>query len=164
MKKAPVLSMEMVRRTGSIVGMTGGHALVYRFCTDVENGVQPNEADMKAVAYALRAAITGANMSESMDEVGRRLGLAKKQGKRLSEQSQWLEKASRVAQYMLETISEIEAGADPKLAEAEVRRRHADALEIGDRAMGNLINKHKDAAKLILKATSGAEPPSGLWK
>lgn len=164
MTKPPPLSMELVRRTGSLTGMTPGHALVYRFCTDVENGVQPSDEDMRAVAFALRAAVTGANMSESMDEVGRRLGLAKKQGKRLSEQSQWLEKASRVAQYMLETMSEIEAGADPKLAEAEVRRRHADALEIGDRAMRNLINKHKDAAKLMLTATSGAEPPSGLWK
>ncbi|TWI58702.1 hypothetical protein IQ22_00412 [Pseudomonas duriflava] len=164
MKKRPVLSMEMVRRTGSLVNMTPGHALVYRFCTDVENGVQPSDEDMKAIAFALRGAMTGANMSESMDEVGRRLGLAKKQGKQLSEQSQWFEKSSRVAQYMLETIVAIEAGANPKLAESEVKRRHAAALNIGDRAMRNLINKHKDTAKLMLRATYGIEPPAGLWK
>lgn len=164
MKKPPELSVDLILRAGKFSNMTPGRALIHRFCSDVEAGKQPSSDDMKAIAHALRGAGTGGNMSESMDEVGRRLGIAKRQGKQKSEQSQWFERASDVVHYMLETINDIDAGADPAAAEARTRKRYAENLGIGDRAMRNRINKHKDSAKLMLRALFGVEPPPTLWK
>lgn len=161
--KSPNISIDLLSRVGGFVGQTSGHKLLYRFCTDVENGITPSADDLRDIAAALRVALSGGNMSNSMDEVGRRLGLAKKQGKKVSEQRRWHEMTSRIMQYMLDVHQRIESGVQPVTAERAVRAEYAERFGIGDRAMRDMVNKYKEGAVLALRAVYGIEPPD-LWK
>jgi hypothetical protein len=151
-KELPVLSLDLMRRTGAFVGMTPGHSLAYRYCQDVEKNIQPSKKDMKIVAFALRAIIEmkESTTEEIMSEVAKRLGLKKKQGKRISAERKATKNAEIVALYLLEVENMIEAGTGKKKAEIVARQPFCEKLGIGDRRFRDMIREYRERAEIVL--------------
>lgn len=141
--------------------MTPGQSLVYRFCDDVGKGKTPCKDDMAALAEALQPIAASAHCKDTveiMDAVAKNLGLVKKQGKKLAEDRKWFESASIVACYLLMVEQLLEAGKPQKEAEQEARSFYMGKLNIGDRAMRDRINNHKDAAIAMLPILRWGNP------
>lgn len=151
MKKPQILTMNLLHRKGAFLNMTPGHALVFRFCDDIEKGQQPEKEDIEAIVYALKAILTvNGNTDEIMAEVARRLQLTKDRGQKRTAQKATLRNAELVAGYLSLVKQKVDSGVQQKTAEIEARSIYCQKLGIGDRAMRNKIRAHKALAEAIL--------------
>jgi hypothetical protein len=151
-KPTKALTINSIKRSGGFVGMTAGHALAFRFCQDVENGVIPDQADLSAIARGLKPITESCKKptAEIMAEVAKRLDLTKDQGKFVVKKSNFIEDFTVVVNYLLRVRENTDAGQPLKEAEFEARQFFMKKLGIGDRAMRNRIETYRAKAEQVL--------------
>jgi hypothetical protein len=151
-KPTKALTINSIKRSGGFVGMTPGHALAFRFCEDVENGVIPDQADLLAVARGLKP-ITESykkQTDEIMRDVARELSLTKDQGKTVMKESNFIHDFTLAFNYLLRVRESTDAGQTLKEAKLEARQFFMKKLGIGDRALRNRIEAYRAKAEQVL--------------
>ncbi|WP_406828708.1 hypothetical protein [Microbulbifer sp. ARAS458-1] len=141
---------------GGFRGTTDGQQLVARFCEAVESGQEVADEDLKAISNALSVLISPGSDSgysdtrDRMAEVGRRLGVDRKQGNELASTKALYPAVMSVAAYLLRLERLQQDGAPVDKAQREARRTLATDCGIGERAMSNRIKKHQAEAIRLL--------------
>jgi hypothetical protein len=138
------LSTNALKRVGgSFVGWTDAHALVFRFCEDVENDVTPDKKDLRQIANALAPILEIKKTGLALTIFAKKLGLVKKQGQEISAQKKWMLYAHSVVEYFFMVEQWTASGVGKKEAKKKALEYCAEKNKIQTDEMSRRIRKYK---------------------
>lgn len=155
-KSMGVLTIQKIIGVGGFLGTTKGQELAARFCEAVDSGKTPDQADLKAVADALRVVLEYRSHphDDVLAVVGNFLGITTRQGQGRTAQLSKNRKVQEVCEYLEDFRARVKSGVPQKQAEIEARKAMTQRLNVGDRACRNKIKQFGKEAEQLLEAMS----------